>query len=211
MRTFLIALLVLVIAFFGYAYSRNPAGCMKVVHDFVDLCKSVSPVRVHVEVVNQPTETPQPTPTPATTESQPIVTPAPFYTPAVSPTPSSQSTPTPTPTLKAEVIELVPTKPWTAPTSFPAQPNWTWSMSNGKVYHNVKITMVQADAVTILHDEGGALVPMSDLTPELQKQLNYDPEAAAEVAALRQKSEMAAAQDRQAKMATVPASGTPHP
>jgi hypothetical protein len=53
-----------------------------------------------------------------------------------------------------------------------------WTV-NGKDYHNVKVTKVEADTVHIMFDGGIGTVNLSDLTPELQKKFNYDPKAAA--------------------------------
>ena len=56
-----------------------------------------------------------------------------------------------------------------------------WTV-NGTTYHNVKVLKVEADAVTILDDDGGAMLNLSDLSATLQKRFNYDP-AAAKIAA----------------------------
>lgn len=57
-----------------------------------------------------------------------------------------------------------------------------WKTIDGKVYQDVKVIESAPDAVTILHKDGGALVPLELLPPELQKRFNYDP-AKAKVAA----------------------------
>ena len=61
------------------------------------------------------------------------------------------------------------------PDPLPAQPNWIWMTTEGKVYKNVVISSVDADCVTILTDDGGARVELAVLSPDIQKQLNYDP------------------------------------
>jgi hypothetical protein len=68
---------------------------------------------------------------------------------------------------------------WTPPATLPAQPNWTWTTTDGHVYKNVKVVKVDPQTVTILHENGGTNVPISTLSPDLQKQFNYDPIAAA--------------------------------
>lgn len=78
---------------------------------------------------------------------------------------ASQSTPLPQP----------PTPP-----STPAPENWT---VNGKDYHNVTVGEVEADRVHITYDGGIGTVMLADLTPELKKRFNYDPDAAKAAAA----------------------------
>jgi nucleoredoxin len=76
-------------------------------------------------------------------------------------------------------VASAPLTTWTPPAKIPAQPNWTWTTTDGTTYKNVKIISVDPENVTILHEDGGAQVPISTLTPDLQKLLNYDPKAAA--------------------------------
>jgi hypothetical protein len=52
-----------------------------------------------------------------------------------------------------------------------------WSV-NGKDYHNVTVGKVEPDRVHITYDGGIGTVMLSDLTPELQKRFNYDPQKA---------------------------------
>jgi nucleoredoxin len=68
---------------------------------------------------------------------------------------------------------------WTPPATLPAQPNWTWTTSDGHIYKNVKVVKVDPQTVMILHEDGGASVAISRLPPDLQKLLNYDPTLAA--------------------------------
>ena len=61
-----------------------------------------------------------------------------------------------------------------------------WATTDGKVYKEVSVVKVEPDAVTILHQDGGALVPMAKLPPEIQQRFDYDPvkgKAAAEARA----------------------------
>jgi hypothetical protein len=51
-----------------------------------------------------------------------------------------------------------------------------------EVYANVKVIKSEPDAVTILYRDGGALIPLANLPPDLQKRFKYDP-AKAKVAA----------------------------
>ncbi|MCE0497927.1 MAG: hypothetical protein LV481_08295 [Methylacidiphilales bacterium] len=50
-----------------------------------------------------------------------------------------------------------------------------WVTTDGKTYHNVLVVKVEDDAVTILYENGGALVPLDKLPPDLQKRFHYDP------------------------------------
>ena len=60
-----------------------------------------------------------------------------------------------------------------------------WTTTDGTHYQNVVVLKVEADAVTILDRDGGGLVPLSKLPPDLQKRLGYDPAKAALAAAKR--------------------------
>ncbi len=64
-------------------------------------------------------------------------------------------------------------KPWAAPDVMPSQLNWTWTTSDGKTYQNVVVTKMEADKVTITHSLGVAHIPVSQLPPDVKKQLNY--------------------------------------
>jgi len=75
-------------------------------------------------------------------------------------------------------------KPWAPPDIMPSQPNWTWETSDGKTYQNVVVTKIEPDTVSITHAMGVAHISISLLPPEIQKQLNYDPQAASQIAAL---------------------------
>ncbi len=52
-----------------------------------------------------------------------------------------------------------------------------WNV-HGHIYHGVTIIKHDAVYVTILCDDGGARIAMTDLPSDLQKKLNYDPAAA---------------------------------
>jgi hypothetical protein len=60
-----------------------------------------------------------------------------------------------------------------------------WNV-NGHTYQNVKVIRHDAVNVTILDSDGGATIAISDLSPEWQKKLGYDP-----AAAQKQKEELA--------------------
>ena len=64
-----------------------------------------------------------------------------------------------------------------------------WTTTDGKVYKDVKVMKLEPDAVTILYSEGGALVPLATLSPELQEQFHYDPDKAKAAAAARAKDD----------------------
>jgi hypothetical protein len=58
----------------------------------------------------------------------------------------------------------------------------------------------EPDAVTILHQDGGALVPLANLPPDLQKHFNYDPDKAKAAAEARVKDNAENAKALQAEM-----------
>jgi beta-glucanase (GH16 family) len=63
-----------------------------------------------------------------------------------------------------------------------------WTTTDGKTYRDVKVIKTEDDAVTILDQDGGALVPLATLPPDLQRQYHYDP-ARAKIAAQARQSE----------------------
>jgi thiol-disulfide isomerase/thioredoxin len=104
-----------------------------------------------------------------------------------------------------DVPTLAPARPkWSPPALTPVQPHWTWTTSTGQTYHEVTIVKIEPDAVTILHAHGGARVPIDTLPPELQKQLNYDPDAA-RVSATAFQAEEDRTKAEQAQAADAPA------
>lgn len=64
-----------------------------------------------------------------------------------------------------------------------------WTTTDGKVYKDVKVVKLEADAVTILYNEGGALVPLATLPPALQEKFHYDPDKANAAAAARARAD----------------------
>ena len=52
-------------------------------------------------------------------------------------------------------------------------------LSDGRVLRNPYLLDQTPSSVTIGHDDGAVAVPLKDLTPELQQELDYDPKAAA--------------------------------
>jgi len=75
-----------------------------------------------------------------------------------------------------------------------------WKTTDGKVYQNVKVIDSKPDAVTILHHDGGASIPLAKLPPDIQKRFNYDPAKARVAAAARVKDDAANARALQAEM-----------
>jgi hypothetical protein len=74
---------------------------------------------------------------------------------------------------------------WHAPDVMPAQPNWTWTTTDGKTYQDVVVTKIDPGTVAITHSLGVAHVPIVSLPPDIQKLFNYDP---AMVAALQKET-----------------------
>ena len=161
MRTFLIVIVLLLVAVAGYAYTKDPTGCAKLGTDFVAIFQTLtSPLPAS----NQET-------TPSSTN---VVT---------ATAPVSAPTPVPVPPLPA----LPPVKAWTPPAVIPAQPNWTWTTQDGSSYQNVVVTKIDPETVAITHSMGVAHLPIATLPPDIQKLLNYDPEAAAAARAERKR------------------------
>jgi len=65
-----------------------------------------------------------------------------------------------------------------------------WKTIDGKVYQNVTVLHCDPDAVTILHKDGGALIPLEMLPDEIQKRFHYDPEKAKAAADERMQQEI---------------------
>lgn len=110
-------------------------------------------------------------------DAPPVATPIPV-TPSRQPSAVAEVISPTVPTTNSVVVaqrEFVPPYP------LPAQPNWTWSIQ-GKDYNNVVVTRAEADRVHISYTGGVGTLNTSDLTPEIQKQLNFDPEFAAKAA-----------------------------
>jgi hypothetical protein len=75
-----------------------------------------------------------------------------------------------------------------------------WKTTDGKVYQDVKVIESAPDAVTILHKDGGALVLLANLPPDIQKRFNYDPAKAKAAADARAQDDAANAKALQAEM-----------
>ena len=50
-----------------------------------------------------------------------------------------------------------------------------WTTTDGTKYQNVRVVRVEDDAVTILYKDGGALIFLFKLPPDLQERFDYDP------------------------------------
>jgi len=216
-----ILLLVLAVAGIGvYAYKNNPTGCAKLGADLAADVKADVPGIVD-DVTTIFTSN---TAAPDATNSKGAKLPAKGSTAPAGATPkgatnSTDGTPTAPSAGASDASPATASTPappsWTPPAKIPAQPNWTWSTPQG-TFTWVHILKVEADRVTILHMQGQAVIPMSDLPPDLQKRLNYDPSAAMAAAAARGNSRgTAVAQPQEAQPAATPppvvAQATPTP
>jgi hypothetical protein len=152
-----IAFILLIICICTYAWIHNPAGCVKLGHDFIAVFTTTT--------ADQPASAPATTTLSASTTGEPA--PAAVTTPEPAPAPIVPANPAPA------VVQQ-----WTPPNPLPAQANWTWTTSDGKSYQNVVITSINPEVVSISHSMGVAHVPIMQLPDDLQKQLNYDPAAA---------------------------------
>ena len=76
-------------------------------------------------------------------------------------------------------------KVFVPPNPLPAQTAWVWTTSDGRTFRNVVVEKVEADRVTIFHDQGSAVVDIALLPDEIQGKLNYDSQLAAQVSAAR--------------------------
>ena len=75
-----------------------------------------------------------------------------------------------------------------------------WKTTDGIIYKDVKVMRVQDDALTIIYADGGALVPLAKLPPEVQKKYGYDPVKAKAAADARVMADAANAKALQAEM-----------
>jgi hypothetical protein len=75
-----------------------------------------------------------------------------------------------------------------------------WTTTDGTKYQNVEVIRVEDDAVTILYKDGGALVPLFKLSPELQERFDYDPVKAKAAAEARAKADTENAKELQAEI-----------
>jgi len=173
MRIVQIAVIVFLIAFCGYAYTHDQPGCEKILKDFVELGKALAKPQSTLEK-------PAPSESPATPSSSDAAPASAAPAPGVAAEPPAPAPSAP----KTDALSM-----WVAPMTIPSQTHWAMTTTEGRTYNNVRITQVDADCITILCDDGGALVPISKLSADLQRQLNYDPDAAAEAAAKRKQTE----------------------
>jgi hypothetical protein len=75
-----------------------------------------------------------------------------------------------------------------------------WTTTDGKVYPNVTVIKQDPDAITILYRDGGALIPLTKLPPDLQKRFNYNPIRAKAAAETRAQADAKSAQTLQAEI-----------
>ena len=85
----------------------------------------------------------------------------------------------------ASIDPTVADRPFVPPSPLPAQENWTWITSDGRTFKYVVVQRVEADIVTISHNQGNSVINIADLPSDIQKQLNYDPAQATAAAAAR--------------------------
>ena len=75
-----------------------------------------------------------------------------------------------------------------------------WTTTDGTKYQNVRVIRVEDDAITIIYKDGGALVPLFKLPPDLQEKFDYDPVKAKIAAAARAKADAENAKELQAEI-----------
>lgn len=83
--------------------------------------------------------------------------------------------------------------------TFPGARAEDWTTLDGKSYRGVKVVKVEADAVTILDADGGALIPLVDLPPALRSRFHYDAAQAQLAAQTRTRNDAASARALQAE------------
>src|SRR6187402_1598826 len=107
MKTFVICTVLLWLAFWGYAYQKNPTGVQKVGKDITILVQSLLPAGIgkQVSANDAPEETEAP--------------PAPKVLPTI---------------VAPSYIPPAPVKGWVPPNPLPAQSHWTWTTNWGKSY-----------------------------------------------------------------------------
>jgi hypothetical protein len=64
-----------------------------------------------------------------------------------------------------------------------------WKTIDGKIYLQIKVIKVEADAVTIFYRDGGARIPLIMLPEDLQKKFNYQPALAKAAADARDEAD----------------------
>jgi len=75
-----------------------------------------------------------------------------------------------------------------------------WTTTDGIKYQNVRVVRIEDDAVTILYKDGGALVFLNKLPPNLQERFDYDPVKAKVAAEARSKADADNAKALQAEI-----------
>jgi hypothetical protein len=95
---------------------------------------------------------------------------------------------------------LVLTAAWWLGSTVVALHATDWKTNDGKVYQDVKLMHLDADSVTILYADGGARIPLTKLSPDLQRRFGYDPDAARAAAEARAKDDAVNAKALQAEM-----------
>ena len=191
MKWFIWLLVLAVLGTGVYAYKNNPAECAKLGSDlkadFPQIAADVT--TIFTSNTEAPDVAPSKTaPSPAK-GAKPSDTEKPQATPSTSDsTPGTSGTSASGASASGTSPATAASAPagWSPPAKIPAQANWTWTTSQG-TFTFVHILKVEADRVTILHMQGQAVVPIHELPPDLQKQLNYSPAAALAAAAERSK------------------------
>jgi hypothetical protein len=108
--------------------------------------------------------------------------------------------------IDVEQPSQVTAKVYVPPNPLPSSPNWVWTTTDGRTFKSVVIEKVEADQVTIYHQDGTAVIDINLLPSEIETQLNYDPTLAAAAHLAREQ----AANDAAAASA-VPAASTSMP
>jgi hypothetical protein len=189
MNQFLLIVVVLVLCGGAYMRSEQPESW----NQFLDVLRAPStPGTPGAATTTTPGDS---TTAPATTATAPAKPAAPEY---VNPAPG-------TPIHSSHIVDVAQpsqeshtAKVFVPPNPLPAQTAWIWTTSDGRTFRNVVVEKVEADRVTIFHDQGSAVVDIALLPDEIQGKLNYDSQLAAQASAARS-----------AASAGSPAPGTP--
>ncbi len=202
MKWFVLLFVLLLLGTGIYAYQNNPDGCARLGSDLkADLPGIAADVVTIFTSDKAAPETKTPKTAPSSTNGAPtpdgaLPKAAPSSTDATPAAPGAGAS-----DASPETAAAAPAASgWTPPTTIPSQPDWTWTTSQG-TFNWVHIVKVEADRVTILHMHGQAVVPISELPPDLQKQLNYDPAAAIAASTERKKKEGSAVAQQEAQPA----------
>jgi hypothetical protein len=75
-----------------------------------------------------------------------------------------------------------------------------WTTTDGMNYKNVRVVRVEDDAITIIYKDGGALIPIFKLPPDLQERFSYNPIKAKAAADARSKADAQNAKELQAEI-----------